>query len=728
MKWIKIPINFPSFNDLVQQARDYLRRSLVTVNSLPDRGGKPLDREKPRPWHVLPSIRGFRIELSPNDWLLTLFGLRKRFPNRMEFDAWKNDDANQYVDYMFDRISKEVELKKYKQAWNTIWILMNSPAYQVTGLNHVLKNWHRNIPLRHVKRIMKQVQELASKRATGIDYSRVYLQETHKIRPLGVPTMSWRIYLHLLNNCLVQWRLVTEGRQQHGYFPKRGVITAWREICQRLNAPNIYEADYKQFFPSVSLPAIRVSLLKTGFPLVAALFLEELNSSQPKLPRKELLDESHTKKEKEFHEERRKAGSNPKLSSLMYTFNEHKDWAKTIPSGRFRGVPQGAPTSCSLATWVLRSLYDLDIILYADDIIYFPKSSDCDPVKDLSIPKWGINVHRDKSRWLKKDGVWLVDSFKFLGIRYYPPRKQLANTLSIAGLVLQYLAPRIFVAKARFVAETRKGANLEFSDRESFLSYLAIARELLLDSKYLRGKVSTFSLQKWLSSREAAWLFLSNKAKLLFGEVLKVGEDLVTPEYFRSQPRIIQRWLIKERGLTSYKNPLSGYFLSRMQSNSWSLSHEQDFRLSYREDSWIGKEWASYSWRHLLPRAGLNVFTSSSFAIHDFLECITRRNSRMRKPKSVIRRVVTNSPRPEWYQDAVRLRAAILSEKVYDKPDWRLPESAAYSIPYEYILILCVDLVLGAPIFTGLMIWVWASSRKWHSSDILSKQFHIRKL
>lgn len=70
-----------------------------------------------------------------------------------------------------------------------------------------------------------------------------------------------------------------------------------------------------------------------------------------------------------------------------------------------RGVPQGAPTSCSLATLVLRILKDLDVVIYADDLIYFPKSSDCDPVRDLSNSEFGLIVNKGKSRWVKKDGV-----------------------------------------------------------------------------------------------------------------------------------------------------------------------------------------------------------------------------------------------------------------------------------------------------------------------------------
>jgi hypothetical protein len=70
------------------------------------------------------------------------------------------------------------------------------------------------------------------------------------------------------------------------------------------------------------------------------------------------------------------------------------------------GVPQGAPTSCSLATLSLRDLErDKKVLLYADDIIYFPENSQEDPKVALENQARGREVNTDKSRWLKKDNV-----------------------------------------------------------------------------------------------------------------------------------------------------------------------------------------------------------------------------------------------------------------------------------------------------------------------------------
>jgi hypothetical protein len=69
------------------------------------------------------------------------------------------------------------------------------------------------------------------------------------------------------------------------------------------------------------------------------------------------------------------------------------------PLMKMNGVPQGAPTSCSTATLPLRFLEaKYELLLYADDVIYFPKSVDCNPIKDLTIIQLGLKVNPSKSR------------------------------------------------------------------------------------------------------------------------------------------------------------------------------------------------------------------------------------------------------------------------------------------------------------------------------------------
>lgn len=63
------------------------------------------------------------------------------------------------------------------------------------------------------------------------------------------------------------------------------------------------------------------------------------------------------------------------------------------------GVPQGAPTSCSLATLALRPLESsINCVLYADDGVYAPVSSDVDPAEVVSLPRFGVSANPKKIR------------------------------------------------------------------------------------------------------------------------------------------------------------------------------------------------------------------------------------------------------------------------------------------------------------------------------------------
>jgi hypothetical protein len=156
------------------------------------------------------------------------------------------------------------------------------------------------------------------------------------------------------------------------------------------------------------------------------------------------------------------------------------------------------------------------------------------------------------------------------------------------------------------------------------------------------------------------------------------------------------------------ENPLTGYFLSRMQSNTWEISNKQNFALTYREGSWVESEWNRYSWQYIIPRERINTFTASSFAIHDLINWLSYKS---KKRKSIIRRVVTTAKRPSWYEEAVKLRSELRKEPLYNNPSWNkweLPQLSKEIInnssPVSLVPIIGVDLIIGLPIFSLLYL------------------------
>lgn len=78
-----------------------------------------------------------------------------------------------------------------------------------------------------INKLIKKLKKLVRTRATDLQYKRKYIPKTETTsRPLGVPSLEWRVYLHMYNNCITMWRMVTERGNQHGYIPGKGVLSA----------------------------------------------------------------------------------------------------------------------------------------------------------------------------------------------------------------------------------------------------------------------------------------------------------------------------------------------------------------------------------------------------------------------------------------------------------------------------------------------------------------------
>jgi hypothetical protein len=88
----------------------------------------------------------------------------------------------------------------------------------------------------------------------NINFKRVYIPKTNdpkdkRVRPLGVPSLSYRVYLSMLNNILTFVRVDSDNTlEQHGYLPQKSILTAWKSIFNNIkNFQFIYEFDLKGF-------------------------------------------------------------------------------------------------------------------------------------------------------------------------------------------------------------------------------------------------------------------------------------------------------------------------------------------------------------------------------------------------------------------------------------------------------------------------------------------------
>lgn len=562
------------------------------------------------PFKKLPNIREFKITVTGLDRVLLRLGIKKNYEPLIESSKNNNQSINRYIMHQIGRLHHYTENK------HTYWrlcehILRKSESFFVLGLWEVKPKWHRDLSLKHLFDCIKEYRNIRENMfEIDINYKRVYIPKpgSKELRPLGVPTLAWRIYLHILNHMLVIfYREELMSSNQHGFIPSRGTLTAWQSILLTVIWKKyIWEFDLEKFFDSVNPSAVSEKLMRR-IPMKYVNMIDRYNRSPVRLPRKELLDETiqHIKSsDKEFY-----GSSN---NWILNSFGHHlKSLSKVIP-GPIKmsatsawtnktlsrpvqqGLAQGCPTSPFLTGLLLIDLMKKrgEHLLYADDgLIYSDEPFDPSELMQGSDWSWaGVKVKDSKSKWIKYDGVWLTP-LKFLGMEYN-------------GVLNQWKS------------STRKGESLLMDQWDILIIHKnKLLEELLMTYKPLALRVVRLLLSlgdwglanKWFSS---LYDLLEN--------VHLIRTDSTNWSSMRASPKSNWESLIKSH--------LLGYVQSRMYLGEWNPDLvRQDFTLSFKHASWIwsyktlleSKRLSSPS--PIVEETQLDIFNSSSVASKSLL-------------------------------------------------------------------------------------------------------------
>lgn len=339
---------------------------------------------------------------------------------------------------------------------------MSSSSYLSICYNAVVPRWYKTEPLGKVIYDLKRVNTLDIMKYC---YKMVFIPKVEgssEMRPLGVPTVYWRVYLHAWNNILLIWLSPLIPKCQHGFFPKRGTKTAWEQIYNEvLDSPNIYEFDLRKFFDSVNLKYLTNILEVLDVPKGLIDMLMNCNRAYPKcgtkMPQSWKSDYDQALHIK-YHFTN-KWGLDGYWEVYYWLSRNPKNWQ----AGQYLGVSQGSPTSPVLSTLMLIPLLLVNPafakVQYADDgILYNFK----DQPNLLFPPESGIKIHPDKSRMIRRDSKWLKP-LKFLGQVYIP------NELAPLELVDQASSDNIVKGGFMFNA-TRIKKDFMIEKLESFQS------------------------------------------------------------------------------------------------------------------------------------------------------------------------------------------------------------------------------------------------------------------
>lgn len=320
-----------------------------------------------------------------------------------------------------------------KRRTKTFWhiamdLLVNSKSFRLAVLNRTLAKhgwFHRAFTVVDLRNFNDGYRNIADNFKQEQPVSRCWIPQGESWRPLGIAAIPWRIYSRGLGNILEVFLRNGWPDGQHGYTTGRGVHTAWRDILTRvIHSKNIFEFDFVGFFNNVNLESVSDSLKQCGLPKWMVQHYMFLVASDVKNITSENLEELR------------------KFPTWVTMWKKHEYIHKYRKGWRHKGLAQGSTISPILSVLPLALLVSLTkqgitYIGYADDgLLHGNVPGDYGKILQelLDSKKVGAIVHPLKSKWVKKDSVWL-GKLKFVGL-IYDPGIQLLSACTRGGATL----------------------------------------------------------------------------------------------------------------------------------------------------------------------------------------------------------------------------------------------------------------------------------------------------
>lgn len=393
---------------------------------------------------LLPNVDLFTVlGKTMDDLAKELHGIERAKYRRYRAKSFMSNPANDYLRRMYERLyghALKGEHEKFEQLSNHM--MRHSVALRLVAMNNVADNWYKSLKWSKVTRAWDKLCQLCiSKQNHHLTVKKVLIpKQDGTMRPLGVPNLSYRMYMHMIQLLMNIWLRDRRPVWQHGFRPWHGTGTAWLDIAHNvIPAKFIWEFDMRKFFDSIRVESIAKGLKYHKTPNFITEWITQASEWVAESKDRDIAGEIMDRALEMLRTGQAAAIDATKLIAEAMKANVQRKHAlhnvgseeKSTDIMMNRGVPQGcniSPISAVIAieTAMKDMPHDASMIMYADDGIIFgddeievKKAIKYLRVKALEI---GTSIHEKKSKWIKTNGEWNCN-LKFLGIEYLPEQE-----------------------------------------------------------------------------------------------------------------------------------------------------------------------------------------------------------------------------------------------------------------------------------------------------------------
>lgn len=217
-------------------------------------------------WKKLPNVKAFSVSSTQSNAIFELLGIKKKNKPKITWKPHRNALYNRYMAKQIRRL-RGFKSDPYKFFRIMFFLMRRSKVFRVSVINKSITKWYKSMPLGEIMKINRNVNKMIDSNYRNLNYKRVYIPKQDGWRPLGVPTLEWRILLQMVNNFLY---IFLEDRflsSQHGFIPGKWSLTGWQELFKIEGAKYIYEFDLEKYFDNVNIIQISKFLQSMGVPL-----------------------------------------------------------------------------------------------------------------------------------------------------------------------------------------------------------------------------------------------------------------------------------------------------------------------------------------------------------------------------------------------------------------------------------------------------------------------------